>query len=76
VPARPPAAEWGGISIFGRRGNLVGTTPGVLLIHEAREFVSWHWQRDELNLVVIGALLILSVLVQRVLSPRRQDDSH
>jgi len=70
------AVVLGGTSIFGGRGNLVGTVLGVLLIHEAREFVSWHWQRDELNLVVIGALLILSVLVQRVLSSGRQEERH
>lgn len=64
------AVVLGGASIFGGRGNLVGTCLGVLLIHEAREFVSWHWQRDELNLVVIGALLVLSVLMHRALSAK------
>lgn len=60
----------GGVSIFGGRGHLIGTALGVLLIHETREFVSWRWNRDELNFIVIGSLLILSVLLQRLLSPR------
>lgn len=52
----------GGTSIFGGRGGIWGTLLGVLLIHETREFVGWHWNRDELNLIVLGALLIVSVL--------------
>ena len=34
--------------------------PGILLIHETREFVSWHWNRDELNPIVIGDLLVFA----------------
>ena len=33
----------GGTSIFGGRGNIVGTTLGLLLIHETRLFVSRYW---------------------------------
>ena len=36
----------------------MGTVLGLLLIHETREFVSWHWNRDELNFIVIGVMLI------------------
>lgn len=57
----------GGVSIFGGRGTLAGTCLGVLLIHETREFVSWHWNRDELILIVLGALLIVSVVFQKFL---------
>src|SRR5207249_9520613 len=42
------AVVLGGVSIFGGRGNLIGMLLGVVLIHETREFVSWHWQNDEL----------------------------
>jgi rhamnose transport system permease protein len=59
----------GGTSIFGGRGSVWGTLLGVLLIHETREFVGWHWNRDELNLIVLGALLIVSVLLNRFLAP-------
>ncbi|HTS20139.1 MAG TPA: ABC transporter permease [Verrucomicrobiae bacterium] len=62
------AVVLGGTSIFGGRGNILGTVLGVLLIHETREFVSWHWNRDELNLVVIGIVLIASVLLHQVFS--------
>lgn len=66
------AVVLGGTSIFGGRGRLFGTVLGVLLIHETREFVSWQWNRDELNLIVIGALLILSVLADSLLSPKQR----
>ena len=59
----------GGVSIFGGRGNLLGTVLGVFLIHETREFVSWRWSKDELNFIVIGTLLIVSVLLHRWLTP-------
>lgn len=55
----------GGTSIFGGRGNIVGTVLGLLLIHETRLFVSRYWQTDELRSIVIGALLIVSVLISR-----------
>lgn len=59
----------GGTSIYGGRGRIVGTLLGVLLIHETRQFVDWHWQRSELTLIVIGSLLILTLLGHRFLFP-------
>lgn len=67
------AVVLGGTSIFGGRGDILGTTLGVLLIHETRKFVSWHWHKDELNAIVVGALLILSVLLNRILSPKGRE---
>jgi len=67
------AVVLGGTSIFGGRGTLVGTVLGVLVIHEVREFVSWRWQRDELNFIVVGTLLILAVLLNRLLAPRARE---
>lgn len=64
------AVVLGGTSIFGGRGRLLGTVLGVLIIHETREFVSWQYNRDELNLIVVGALLLLSVLADGLLSRR------
>ncbi|MCW3059445.1 MAG: ABC transporter permease [Capsulimonas sp.] len=64
------AVVLGGTSIFGGRGRLFGTVLGVLLIHETREFVSWQWNRDELKLIIIGGLLILSVLADSLLTPK------
>lgn len=65
----------GGTSIFGGRGRIAGTILGILLIHETREFVSWHWNRDELNLIVLGVLLIASVLLNRLLAPRQRGEN-
>jgi rhamnose transport system permease protein len=66
------AVVLGGTSIFGGRGNIPGTLLGILLIHETREFVSWHYQNDELIPLVLGALLILSVLFNSLLTPKRR----
>ncbi len=62
----------GGTSIFGGRGNMVGTCLGLLLIHETRLFVSRYWRTDELRAVVIGFLLIVSVLVYQALAGKRR----
>jgi rhamnose transport system permease protein len=59
------AVVLGGTSIFGGRGTIIGTLLGVFMIHEVREFVSWRWNQDELNFVVIGTLLIVAVLVNK-----------
>jgi rhamnose transport system permease protein len=66
------AVVLGGTSIFGGRGRIVGTVLGVLLIHEVREFVSWHWNRDELRYIVVGGLLIVSVLLGTLLLGRKE----
>jgi rhamnose transport system permease protein len=68
------AVVLGGVSIFGGRGNIVGMLLGVVLIHETREFVSWHWNNDELILVVLGVLLIASVLLNSLFSRRSRSD--
>lgn len=60
------AVVLGGTSIFGGRGTIAGSILGVALIHEVRELVSWHWRQDELILIVIGAILIVSVLLNNV----------
>ncbi len=64
----------GGISIYGGRGRILGALLGVLLIHETRQFVDWHWQRSELTLIVIGSLLILALLGNRILFARPSGD--
>jgi rhamnose transport system permease protein len=66
------AVVLGGSSIFGGRGRLFGTILGVLLIHEMREFLSWQWNRDEITLIVIGMLLILSVLADSLLASKKR----
>jgi len=63
----------GGTSIFGGRGNMIGTTLGLLLIHETRQFVGRHWRMDELRGIVVGVVLVASVLAYRAL--RRPTES-
>jgi rhamnose transport system permease protein len=65
------AVVLGGASIRGGRGTLLGTLLGVAIIHETKEFVSWHWQQQELILIVIGTILIVSVLLNGLASKRR-----
>lgn len=61
----------GGASIDGGKGKVLGLILGLLLIHETREFVSWHWKQSELNLIVLGALLIVTLLGERLVNRSR-----
>lgn len=63
----------GGTSIFGGRGNILGTVLGLLLIHETRLFVSRYWRIDELRSIVVGFLLIASVLIYRAFVRTKRD---
>lgn len=63
----------GGTSIFGGRGNIVGTVLGLLLIHESKLFVGRYWQIEELKSIFVGLLLIVSVLMHRVMSPSSRE---
>lgn len=65
------AVVLGGASIEGGRGRVIGLVLGLALIHETRQFVSWHWRQSELNLLVIGGLLIGAVLFDRFSLVRR-----
>lgn len=65
------AVVLGGASIDGGKGKVLGVVLGLLLIHETRQFVSWHWKQNELNLIVIGALLIATLLVEKLVARRR-----
>ncbi|MFZ4508530.1 MAG: ABC transporter permease [Fimbriimonas sp.] len=64
------AVVLGGASIEGGKGKVVGLVLGLVLIHQTREFVSWHWKQNEINLIVVGLLLVASVLIERVLASR------
>jgi rhamnose transport system permease protein len=66
------AVVLGGTSVFGGRGTLAGTLLGVALIHETSEFVSWHWHSDESIFLAVGALLVVSVLLNGMLLKPRQ----
>ena len=62
----------GGTSIFGGRGNIVGTVLGLALIHETKLLVGRYWQIDELKSVLVGVTLIVSVLAYQALSPKNR----
>jgi rhamnose transport system permease protein len=64
------AVVLGGTSIFGGRGNILGTVLGVILVHETRQLVSWHRYPVEIKPIVIGVVLIGSVLLNRLLAVR------
>jgi rhamnose transport system permease protein len=57
------AVVLGGTSIFGGRGRIIGTILGVALIHETREFVSWHYKDNTLIRLVLGLLLVVTVAI-------------
>lgn len=65
------AVVLGGTSIYGGRGRIIGTVLGVVLIHEVREFVSWHWGSDEVILIVVGGILIGAVLLNNLATRKR-----
>jgi rhamnose transport system permease protein len=65
------AVVLGGASIEGGKGKALGLVLGLLLIHETREFVTWHWRQSELNLIVTGVLLIGTLVLERTLTVRR-----
>ena len=69
------AVVLGGVSIYGGKATVPGVVLGILLIHELREFVTWHWQMSEVNLLMIGGMLILSVLLQRLFARGSRADS-
>lgn len=62
------AVVLGGTVITGGRGGIVGTLLGLLLLHEVQQFVTWHWEREELNLIVVGSVLIAAVLLNSLLA--------
>lgn len=66
------AVVLGGTSINGGKGRVLGTVLGVVLIHEVREFVSWHWAQDELILIVIGVILVGAVLLHNLAGSKRR----
>jgi rhamnose transport system permease protein len=65
------AVVLGGASIQGGSGSIPGLLLGIALIHETREFASWHWQRSEFGLIIIGALLVVAVLLSQLRRPNR-----
>jgi rhamnose transport system permease protein len=67
------AVVLGGASVFGGRGRILGTVLGLLLIHETQQFVRWRWNDETLINLVVGTLLIFSVLLNTLLTPRGRE---
>lgn len=65
------AVVLGGASIHGGRGTVLGLVLGLAVIHQTRQFVSWHWKQSDLNLIVIGGLLIVTVLLDTLSRGRK-----
>lgn len=62
----------GGANINGGSGSIAGTVLALLLVHQTREFVSWHWKQSEIILIVMGVLLLASVAIQRLMEARNR----
>ena len=60
----------GGTSIFGGSGNLLGTSLGLLLIHETKLFVGRYWRIEELKSILVGCLLVATLLLSTLVTQR------
>jgi rhamnose transport system permease protein len=64
----------GGVSIFGGRGTVLGVASALLAMAGLRNVLFLDDVSNEIQTVVTGLLLILSVLVPVVFKPRRTKD--
>lgn len=65
------AVVLGGTSIFGGTGSIGGTVIGVILIQLLKNGLSLAGAKNDATIVVIGAVLILSILVNNFIQRRR-----
>src|ERR1700730_14443478 len=61
------AVVFGGTSIFGGRGSILGTTIGVIIIQLLKNGLQLAGLRGEATVILIGAVLILSILLNQFL---------
>ena len=61
------AVVFGGTSIIGGRGTIVGTALGVLTIQLLKDGLQLSGFRGEATVILIGAVLILSILLNQLL---------
>ncbi len=64
------AVVFGGTSIFGGRGTIVGTILGVVTIQLLKNGLQLSGVRGEASVIVIGIVLILSIIVGQFLERR------
>jgi rhamnose transport system permease protein len=61
------AVVFGGTSIFGGRGTILGTTIGVVIIQLLKNGLQLAGLRGESTVILIGTVLILSILLNQFL---------
>src|SRR6266403_3563649 len=61
------AVVFGGTSIFGGRGTILGTALGVVIIQLLKNGLQLAGLRGEATVILIGAVLILSILLNQFL---------
>src|SRR6202011_5142400 len=61
------AVVFGGTSIFGGRGTILGTTIGVVTIQLLKNGLQLAGLRGESTVILIGTVLILSILLNQFL---------
>jgi len=64
------AVVFGGTSIFGGRGTILGTALGVVIIQLLKNGLQLAGIRGEATVILIGAVLILSILLNQFLEWR------
>jgi rhamnose transport system permease protein len=64
------AVVFGGTSIFGGRGTILGTTLGVVTIQLLKNGLQLSGVRGEATVILIGSVLILSILLNQFLESR------
>jgi rhamnose transport system permease protein len=61
------AVVFGGTSIFGGRGTILGTALGVVIIQLLKNGLQLAGLRGEATVILIGTVLILSILLNQFL---------
>ncbi len=64
------AVVFGGTSIFGGRGTILGTTLGVITIQLLKNGLQLAGVRGEATVILIGSVLILSILLNQFLETK------
>ncbi len=65
------AVVLGGTSISGGSGSILGTTLGLLIISLLRNGLTLAGVKGDATVMIIGAVLVLAVYVNRLLSKQR-----
>ncbi|HEY0639203.1 MAG TPA: hypothetical protein VGD67_16250, partial [Pseudonocardiaceae bacterium] len=61
------AVTIGGVSLFGRRGGVLGTVLGVLVVLLTQRLILLHGAETGVTLVVLGGMLVAGLVVTRLM---------